>query len=1007
VTVLRATVAPLGGDDPAPDASRALEVVIDKVVSFGGRVEALSRSGVSASFGLDAIEDAPRRGAHAAMAIRKAAERSRRGAGEGFGIRMGLHVEQVLVGQSGSGAEIDADAKGALSAALDALLAVAEPDSIVVSEGAARFLERRFDLVPLAAREAGSAYRLGGTERPGLGLGGRMARFVGRRRELEILQARLPLVLQGHGQVVALVGEPGVGKSRLVWELTHSSAVQDWLRLETGSVSYATAAAYLPVVELLKRYFQVDAGEDGGRVRDRITARMLALDEALEPMLPPLLALLDVPVEDPRWEALEPSQRRQRTLEAIKRLLLRESRARPVLLVFEDLHWVDAETQAVLDTLAEGLPAARILLCVTYRPEYRHGWGSKSFYTQVRVDPLPRESAEELFHALLGEDPGLGALKPLLLDWTEGNPLFLEESIRTLLETRALVGDRGACRLVKPVPSIQVPATVEAVLAARIDRLSGEDKHLLQCAAVIGTDVPFPLLQAVADLPEEALRRGLARLQAAEFLYEAGVFPKVEYTFRHALTHEVAYGSLLPERRRALHHRIVQALEALAPERAMEQVDALASHALRGEVWDKALLYLRQAGARALGRSANREAAVCFEQALGALGRLPESRERLEQAIDLRFDLRTSLLPLGDHERIFAYLHEAEERATALGDQRRLGRVCTYLTNYFFIAGDQDRALRYGHRALTIAAPLDDVALQVEAELRLGQVHHALGEYRRAVEILTGPVEALAGDLLYERFGLPLIFSVGCRTLLSRSLAELGRFDEGVARGEEAVRIAETVPHPFSLTVAYWGIGHVHLRRGDLEQAVAVLERGLELCRDWSIPVWFPRLASTLGSALVLSGRVAEALPLLEQALEQKLPMRAAGDQSWSLASLSEGYLAAGRPSDAARLAEQARGLARAQRDRGTEAWVERLRGEIAARGAPPDPEAAEGAFRRGLELAEALGMRPLLAHCHLGLARAWAGAGRRAEAEPHRAAAAALYREMAMRLWLAECERL
>ena len=327
---------------------------------------------------------------------------------------------------------------------------------------------------------------------------------------------------------------------------------------------------------------------------------MLTLDEALQEIIPALLSLLDALPDDSPFLKLEPPQRRQRILEALKRLLLRESQVQPLLLVFEDLHWIDAETQALLDSLVESLPTARLLLLVNYRPEYQHAWGSKTSYTQLRLDPLPPASADELLQALVGDDPSLAPLTRLLIARTEGNPFFLEESVRTLVETGALVGEPGAYRLAQSLPTIQVPATVQAVLAARIDRLSPEDKRLLQTAAVIGTEVPFPLLQAIGEVPEEALHRGLDHLQAAELLYETRLFPEREYTFKHALTHEVAYGGLLQERRRVLHARIVEVLEALAAERLAEQVDRLAHHAVRGEVWDKAVTYCQQAGARAM-----------------------------------------------------------------------------------------------------------------------------------------------------------------------------------------------------------------------------------------------------------------------------------------------------------------------------------------------------------------------------------------------------------------------
>src|SRR5262249_40743428 len=315
---------------------------------------------------------------------------------------------------------------------------------------------------------------------------------------------------------------------------------------------------------------------------------------------------------------LDAPQRRQYTLLALKRVLLRQSQVQPLLLVCEDLHWLDTETQALLESLIESLPTARLLLLVNYRPDYRHGWGSKTYYTQVRLAPLPPASADALLQALAGDDSNLGPLTQLLIQRTEGNPFFLEESVRTLVETGALVGEPGAYLMVHALPTIEVPATVQAVLAARIDRVPPEEKHLLQTAAVIGMEGPFTLLQAVAERPEETLRLGLIHLQDAEVLYEASPFPHRASTFQHALTQEVAYGSLLHERRRGLHARIVAALEALTPARVAEQVDRLAHHALRGEVWEKAMPYCHQAGARANDRAAFREAVTYFDQALQA-----------------------------------------------------------------------------------------------------------------------------------------------------------------------------------------------------------------------------------------------------------------------------------------------------------------------------------------------------------------------------------------------------
>ena len=328
------------------------------------------------------------------------------------------------------------------------------------------------------------------------------------------------------GRSSAIVGEAGVGKSRLVYEFVHAHYTQGWRVLESASVSYGKATPYFPVIDLLRRYCAVDDRDDTRTVRAKVTGQVLTLDAALQDTIPALLALLEALPDDSPFRTLDPPQRRQRTLEALKRVLLRESQVQPLVLVFEDLHWIDAETQALLNSLVESLPTARILLLVNYRPDYQHPWGSKTYYSQLRLDPLAPESAEALLQALLGDDPSLAPLTPVLIARTEGNPFFLEESVRTLVETQVLVGERGAYRLAQALPSIQVPATVQAVLAARIDRLPPEEKNLLQAAAVIGKDVPAALLQATAEVPWADVQRSLAHLQAAEFLYETRPLPR-------------------------------------------------------------------------------------------------------------------------------------------------------------------------------------------------------------------------------------------------------------------------------------------------------------------------------------------------------------------------------------------------------------------------------------------------------------------------------------------------
>jgi DNA-binding NtrC family response regulator/tetratricopeptide (TPR) repeat protein len=972
VTILRAELEVAPDSDELSDASRAIEALVEKVVSFGGRVEELGRAGIDASFGLDPVEDAPRRAANAALAIQKAGERARERDPQQVSVRLALDTSLYLVGQVSGAPQIDQAAKRRTSVLLDALIAAAEGGSIVVSSTTVPFLERRFELAPAGAVAGvtGQAYRLVGRDASGLGLWGRMGKFVGRRHELDLLRGRWALAARGRGQLVGLVGEPGVGKSRLAWEFTHAEAAQDWLSLEAAGISMGTATPYLAIVELLRNYFRVEAGDDARVIEAKVMAKIAALDEALVPVAPALLALLDVPVADRQWRAMNSAERRFRTLEAVKLLLVRESRVHPLRVVVEDAHWIDGEAQAVLDALVEGLPTSRILLLLTYRPEYEHPWGNRSFYTQLRVDPLPPENAEELLDGLLGTHPDIAPLKPLLIDWTDGNPFFLEESVRTLVETQALAGERGAYRLVQPVPSIQVPPTVEEVLAARIDRLPADEKRLLQPAAVIGRYVSVGLLAAVTEVPGETLARELAHLQAAEFLYETSQFPEPEYTFKHALTQEVAYASVLPDRRRALHARVLASIESLYADRLAEQVDRLGYHAFRGQVWDKAVAYLQQAGDKAFARSANREAVTFLDQALTALDHLPRTPETQALGVDLRFVLRNALQPLGELDSQLQRLEEAEVIAAALGDERRLAWVSAYKTDFYRYTGDQDRAVEAGERAHALAQRLDDFVLKIGTNTWLGQVRYGLADYRGAITLFRQNVERLVGPHLTERFGRPQVLSIHSRTILVWCLAELGEFDEGITRGEEAMAIAEGVEQPLSLATATAGLGYVLIRKGEMDRAIPLLERGLEATRAGNSPIWFPRIASALGYAQVLSGHVADGLLHLEQAVERSAAMKLIGAHALLLASLGEGYLRAGRVEEARRVADDALALAREHRERGNEAWSLHLGAEIALADSPPDASAAGDRARAALALAEALGMQPLAARCRVLLAR-------------------------------------
>jgi tetratricopeptide (TPR) repeat protein len=829
---------------------------------------------------------------------------------------------------------------------------------------------------------------------------------VGRGRELEQFADALEHAREGHGQVVAVVGEAGVGKSRLLLEFVNSPCVRDSLVLISSAASYGKGMPYLPVIDLLKRYFKIEPRDDADRVKERITEKVLSLENALTATLSALLALLDVRIDNAQWSALDPSQKRERTLEAVKLLLLEESHLRPVIVVFEDLHWIDSETQAVLDTLVESLPSHRVLLLVSYRSEHQHSWGGKSYYAQLRIGPLSPENAHALLDRLVGREEATAALKRVLIERTAGNPFFLEESVRALVETGVLAGDRGAYRLSRPAEGIPVPATVQAVLAARIDRLSPVDRTLLQTAAVIGKDVPFALLQAMADLPEEPLRAGLIRLRGSEFLYETRLVPELEYTFKHALSHEVAEGGLLPERRRGLHARVVDAIEMLHRDRLGEQIERLAHHAHEGDLREKAVDYLQQAGRKAAARSALPEAQGWFERALDVLKALPESPSTLEQAFEIRLELRPVLSQLGEVRQMLERLREAEALAERLNDDSRRGRILAFMTTTHSLLDELDEAHASGTRALGIAERLGDLRLRILTTTLLEQVHYYRGEYARLVELATGNLAALPADWVCEYFGAPAPTSVFDRSWLVMSLAQLGRFTEAVEYETEAIRLAEPTQHGFPVSQAYRAAGDRHLLEGDWPKARSLYERQIAVARTGNVALHLPWPVAASAWVLAQLGEANEALNRLregEQLLERQAAKGIIFYRAWAYHAMGRACLLLGRLDEAQTLGDRA--VESAPRQPGFLACALHLLGDIATHPDRFHAESGEAHYRKALALAEPRGMRPLVAHCHLGLGKLYQRTGKRQEALENLAFAITMYREMNMRFWLEQVD--
>jgi len=811
-----------------------------------------------------------------------------------------------------------------------------------------------------------------------------------------------------------------------VHEFTRHQLPVGWHVLEGTSVSYGKATPYLPLIEMLHQYFQITDSDPREEIQQRVTTHILDLNQMLKDTIPAILLLLSAlpdetnspaPAEHDwalqqqtlietlkRFGAMDPQQRRRQTLDAVKRVLVCESQRQPLLVVFEDLHWIDNETQAFLDGFVESLPMARILLLVDYRPEYRHAWSDRSYYRQIRVDPLNPASAEELIRYLLGHDKDLAPLGQMLTQRTVGNPFFAEESVRSLVETGVLMGEKGAYRRGVSIDEIRLPSTVQSVVADRIDRLSTDEKRVLQTAAVIGVIVSWSLLQAAVDMSDQDLQRHLSRLQTAEFLYESNLFPELEYSFRHAITCEAAYNGLLHERKVSLHARIVTAIEKSADGNTLEYIETLAHHAYYGEFWEKAVSYAWQAGGKAAQSSANQEAREFFKTSLRALARLPQTRANLQKSIDLRLELRNPLYFLSEFDELHRCLREAESIAEDISDDRRLGRVINFLNSYYGLMGEHRRSIEFGARALRINR--DDEELNTVTHYYMGAAYHHLGEYAQSSEHLRRALFTTEQDRFkYERFGTAHILSVICRIWLAQTSAQLGCFPEAKELAEEASRIAQQAYHASSLAFSNITLGFVDLLQGNVEPAITALEKSLTICDANNIQVFIPHIGSNLAYAYALVGRVGDAIPLIERIDDQSKLSRRKAAWALRLAWLGHASLLGQRIDKAREQAERAVALSVDSGERGYEAWAHKLLGDIAQQGASR-LEDAFNHYNQSMALTTQLSMRPLQAHIHFGLGRLHRRENQIEQARAELSLALKFYGSMEMAFWEAAADR-
>ena len=917
LTLLRSTLVP-SATEALHDTSRALEDLVEKVRAFGGRVEELSPTGIVAAFGIDPVGDAPRRAAHAAMAIQKARERARRDDKEPLAAKIGVHAGQFLVGQVTGAPQIDLDAKREAWSVLEELMAQAEPDTILISGAAAPFLERRFELQPVggAGQGGGRAFRLVGRERTGLGLGRRMAQFVGRHHELELLRSRWAAALLGRGQVVGIVGEAGIGKSRLLFEFRQSLTGERVTYLEGRCHFYGSAIPYLPVIDIIRNNCGITEADTPEAIAEKVRLSLLAVEMEPDEWGPYFLHLLGVKEGTDRLAVMSPEAIKAQTLETLRQMSLKGSRHRPIIFAVEDLHWTDKTSEDCFSWLVESLPGVPILFILTYRPGYRPPWIDKSYASQMALPPLPLQESLSVVHSILQTDSVPDPLTQLILTKAEGNPFFLEELARA-------VGEQGELR-----PNVAVPNTIEEVLLDRIDRLQEEPKRLLQTASILGREVSFRLLEAIWDGPG-ALDPHLRELTRLEFLYEQTGSEEPVYVFKHALTQQVVYESLLAPRRQALHAAAGRGLETFYADRLEEVYDRLAHHYSRSDKAGKAVEYLTRFAEKAVRGHAHTEAVRALEEALTHVERLPvEERDR--RRFDLILRLASSLVPLGRFPETLELLLRERDRLDLVQDASLIGRYYFLLAYAYSFLGDHERTAQSAQRAIEEARRGGDEATMGKAHCLLAMGAPLSAQSLQGIE--HGREAAALLERTEERWWLGQAHWV-----MGLNHIQLGEFESALEALARAHAIGEAMADPRLQACVAWVRGVIHAAMGEWETGIEACQRGLERSPD---PLNRAITLGWLGYAYLEMGDSGEAIPRLEEAIQQVGQFGFRQFQGWFMIFLAEARRLSHQIEGALDLARHGLDICREAKFLHGVGWAHRALGRIAqARGALSDAE--------------------------------------------------------------------
>jgi class 3 adenylate cyclase/tetratricopeptide (TPR) repeat protein len=856
---------------------RCFEAITAEVHRFEGTINQYTGDGVMALFGAPiAHEDSARRAVHAALGIQRAMRDLSREieARQGPAIRMriGLNTGPVVVGRIGDDLRMDYTAVGDTTNVAARLQQAARPGSVLVSESTLRGIGGFFETLdlgeqtvkghaPVRAHEVlrprGRRSRLDAAVERGL------TPLVGRARELDILRERFREVLNGHGQVVFVAGEAGIGKSRLLLEFRRglAGAGEDATWLEGQCVSFGQAIPFLPIVDQLRRNFGIEEMDGEPEIIAKIEHGMRRMG-GLDAQIPYVRYLLAVDAGDPKVAAVDAAARRTRILEAVRALSLRGAQIRPLVLVFEDLHWVDASTEEYLTSLMDAVASAPILLVLTYRIGYAPPFGSRSFYTTLTLRALSNDDALAMAGGVLGSADFPRELAEALTAKAEGVPLYVEEVAKTLLDVGVLRRENGGYRLVRPLEDASIPDTIQGIIMARLDRLGEDGKRAVQLASVIGRQFLKRLLGRIAGLTHE-LDGLLGELKTLEIVYELGLLPEPAYIFKHAVIQDVAYQSLLVQRRRDLHRAVGQAIEELYADRLADHYEELAHHFDQGEAWAKAFEYLVRSGDKARDTYANEAAIAHYTR---AIERASCVNPELPLATVLELYQRRSRLQVvvAKNEEAIASLETMLALARAAGDRRLEGEALADLAFahvYTLSWEHQPVAARYADEAAAVAREIGDDRILTRALASRGSVHCAYGELDQGVRLLEESVR------LGEPLGAPDLYLNGL-WYLGHVHNWRGEYQQAIEIERQVRREAEAIHDEFNDGLAYWSLGLAHIGRGLYTEARAVLDDGLVKARERKSHYNVGRITNSLGWLYQELGDFQRALELDREAAE-------------------------------------------------------------------------------------------------------------------------------------------